>query len=71
MLVAPTDPVDLVEHLLFSTLLPEVALNPSKPIKTAPILILFSWTCGGQGCLDDFIILSFYRPEKACKTSEM
>merc|ERR1711997_650892 len=34
LLVVPRDPVDIVEHLLFSTLLPEVALNPSKPLKT-------------------------------------
>ena len=49
LLVVPRDPVDLVEHLLFSTLLPEVALNPSKPVKTVPVLMppqLESWRTG-------------------------
>ena len=39
LLLVPKDPVDLVEHLLFSTLIPEVALNPSKPVKTPPVLM--------------------------------
>merc|ERR1712020_48863 len=52
--VVPMDPEGHGEHLLLSTLLPEVALNPSNPIKTPPVLMLFSWSCGGQGCPDDF-----------------
>ena len=49
LLVVPRDTVDLVEHLLFSILLPEVALNPSKPVKTAPVPMpsqLESWRTG-------------------------
>ena len=56
-LVVPMDPGGHGEHLLFSTLLPEVALNPSKPIKTPPILMLFNWSCGGQECLDGWFLL--------------
>ena len=39
LLQTPMDPQGHVEQKLFSTLLPEVALNPSKPVKTAPVLM--------------------------------
>ena len=38
-LVVPMDPEGHGEHLLLSTLLPEMALNPSKPVKTPPVLM--------------------------------
>ena len=77
------NPQGHMDHFLFSTLLPEVALNPSKPLKTINVLLLFSWSCGGQECPDDFFqghsqtanclrsILSFYTAQKASKTPEI
>ena len=71
------DPMGHVEHNLFGTLLPEVAVNPSNPVKTIHVLMLFGWSCGGQECPDGLFqgqsqtanclrsILSFYRPQKA------
>ena len=53
-LLVPMDPEGHGEHLLLSTLLPQMAPNPSKPVKTPPVLMLFNWSCGGQGCPDDF-----------------
>ena len=58
------------------------AKTSKKPIKTPPVLLLFSWSCGGQEHPDGVfkghswtanglrIILSFYRPQKASKTPE-
>ena len=49
LLVVPMDPEGHVEHLLLSTLLPEVALNLSIPVKTSPVLMpprLESWRTG-------------------------
>ena len=39
LMCLPRVPEGHVEQLLFSTLLPEVALKPSKPIKTTPVLM--------------------------------
>ena len=63
-----------------------IKVTPAKtsknPIKTPPVLLLFSWSCGGQEHPDGVfkghswtanglrIILSFYRPQKASKTPE-
>ena len=63
-----------------------ILVTPAKtsknPIKTPPVLLLFSWSCGGQEHPDGVfkghswtanglrIILSFYRPQKASKTPE-
>ena len=46
------DPLGHVEHKLFSTLFPEMAVKPSKPVKTINVLMLFSWSFGGQECPD-------------------
>ena len=55
----------------------------SNPVKTPHVLMLFSWSCGGQECPDGvpggynwtanclMSILSFYRPKKACKTPKI
>ena len=48
------DPQGHVEHLLFSTLLPEVAQNPSR---LHPSLCLPSWSRGGQECLDGWFLV--------------
>ena len=55
--MVPVDPEGHGEHLLLSTLLPEMALNPLKPVKTPPVLMLFSWSRGGQGCLDGWLLV--------------
>ena len=63
-----------------------IKVTPAKtsknPIKTPPVLLLFSWSCEGQEHPDGVfkghswtanglrIILSFYRPQKASKTPE-
>ena len=82
-LMVHMDPMGHVEHNLFGTLLPEVTVNPSNPVKTLHVLMLFGWSCGGQECPDGLFqgqsqtanclrsILSFYRPQKACKTPKL